>query len=60
MTDPKKSRLDEDYGEIDNVAPSFDKRPVTCSYCKFKFKANFRTKTPKNCPYCGRPFFVDV
>jgi len=59
MTD-KKRKPDEDYGEIDNVSPSEDKKEVACKYCKFRFKANFSTKTPKNCPYCGRPFFAEV
>ena len=60
MIDKKKPRLDEDYGEIDNVSPSQDKKMVNCKYCKFLFKANFETKTPKNCPYCGKPFFVEI
>lgn len=60
MTDKRKSRLDEDYDEIENVSPSQNKKKVACKYCKFGFMANFETKTPKNCPYCGRAFFVDI
>ena len=60
MIEKKKPRLDEDYGEIDNVSPAQDKKMVNCKYCKFQFKANYATRTPKNCPYCGRPFFVEI
>jgi predicted Zn-ribbon and HTH transcriptional regulator len=59
MITKKAPKLEEGYGEIDNVAPSVEKRPATCNYCKFQFKANYATKTPKNCPYCGRRFFMD-
>jgi len=60
MIEKKKPRLDDDYGEVENVSPSFDKRPAKCQYCKFEFKANYKTRSPKSCPYCGRPFFVDI
>ncbi|OGM01788.1 hypothetical protein A3K72_00220 [Candidatus Woesearchaeota archaeon RBG_13_36_6] len=52
-------KLDDDYGMVENVSPSYKKREVTCGYCRFKFKADFETKTPKSCPYCSRAYFAD-
>jgi rubrerythrin len=60
MIDKKKPKLDDDYGEIENVSPSTSKKVVKCKYCNFQFNANFETKTPKSCPYCGRAFFVEI
>jgi rubrerythrin len=56
----KMPAIDDDYGEIDNVSPSFDKKMAICNHCKYQFKANYTTRTPKNCPYCGRTFFYDI
>ena len=59
MIDKKYPKLEKGYGEIDNVSPTVEKRLAICNYCKFQFKANYATKTPKSCPYCGRRFFMD-
>jgi uncharacterized Zn-finger protein len=56
----KKPRKEEDYGEIENVSPSQNKKEVECKYCRFRFMANFESRTPKSCPYCGRAYFVDI
>ena len=56
----EKKRLDEDFEELENVSPSEDKKSAECQYCHFKFKANYATRTPKKCPYCGRNFFTDI
>jgi len=54
-----KKKESDDYGVIDNVSPSYTKKEVTCKYCKFSFKVNYATKTPRKCPYCSRPYFVE-
>ncbi|MBW2971066.1 hypothetical protein KY320_02805 [Candidatus Woesearchaeota archaeon] len=53
----KPKPKEESYGEVDNVNPAINKKQVQCIKCGFRFKANFATKTPRACPYCGRAYF---
>jgi hypothetical protein len=60
MIEKKRSRLEDDYGEIEHLDRVDSKRPAVCKYCKFEFKADYAKRIPKSCPYCGRAFFVDI